>query len=217
MAELMGMGLVITFGHPRARKDDAERACVRRSRYRRRSPTCCPVPQVALALRIGAATGPVVVQRTDHASEPALVGNAPELAAILRAGFPRQARVTIADRTRRLLGGLFDCIELEMGQHDLRPAGRGASLARRRPKAGSMRSARYHLSPMMGREHEPALLLERWAEAQAGEGRAVMLSGESGIGKSRLVEALRAQLADTVHIDFAINAPPPIGTGHSTP
>ena len=134
------------------------------------------------------------------AGEEAVVGETPNLAARLQ-GLAEPGAVVIAEATRRLLGGLFAFQDL--GATSLkgfaepvrayRVLGEGAAEGR----FEALRAA--GLTPLVGREQELALLLDRWARAAAGEGQAVLLSGEPGIGKSRLVQALRERVVAERH------------------
>jgi hypothetical protein len=152
-----------------------------------------------LSARIGIATGLVMVGDLvgeGAAQEQRVVGETPNLAARLQA-LAEPGAVVIAPGTRHLLGGLFELADL--GAHDLKGFGEpvrawqvvGAGVAESRFEALHGR----HLMPLVGREEELHLLLARWRRAAEGEGQVVLLSGEPGIGKSRIVQALREQLA----------------------
>ena len=130
------------------------------------------------------------------AQEQAVVGETPNLAARLQA-LAEPGAVVVAEATRRLLGGLFELADLGPAEvkgfaapvRAFRVIGEGAG-------GGPVRGAARHrrATPLVGREQELALLLDRWRLARAGEGQVVLLSGEPGIGKSRLVLALRERL-----------------------
>jgi hypothetical protein len=158
---------------------------------------------VSLQSRIGIATGLVVVGdliASDEAQERSIVGETPNLAARLQ-GIAEPNMVVIADRTRGLLGDLFELQDL--GARELKgiaaPARAWAVL-----RVGSLASrfdalhAR-DLTPLVGREEECELLLRRWSRAKTGEGQVVLISGEAGIGKSRLTAALLERLASEPH------------------
>src|SRR5690242_1732121 len=195
----MGDGVLAYFGWPRAHEDDTERAvrgglAVAEAVARLATPAGEP-----LVARVGIATGLVVVGDLvgeGAAREEAVVGETPNLAARLQeAAVP--GTVVVAEGTRRLLGEVFDLRPL--GPTPLKGFARlvsGLQVLGERP-AGSRFEARRggRLPPMVGRDQELALVLERWRQAAAGEGQAVLLVGEAGIGKSRLVRAVLDVLA----------------------
>ena len=159
--------------------------------------------------RVGIATGLVVVGEligAGAAQEQAVVGETPNLAARLQA-LAESIRVVISPATRRLLGGLFELSDLgPVGAQGLRrapPAGQVQARAARKPLRGAPGE---RLTPLVGREHELGILLERWERAKAGDGQVVLLSGEPGIGKSRMIRALRERLEPTPHTRRATTA-----------
>lgn len=194
VAKYLGDGLLAYFGYPRAEEDDAERAvraalAAVEATGRLRSADGEP-----LAARAGIATGVVVVGDAvgEGASlERGMVGETPNLAARLQA-LAAPGTVVIAPSTRRMLGRLFEYREL--GPQNLKGFSRPVSAYQViRPVTGESRfEARqeHGMAPLIGRAEELALLERSWREAVAGEGRAVILRGEPGIGKSRLVRAL---------------------------
>src|SRR5262249_14102447 len=151
-----------------------------------------------LQTRIGIATGLVVVGDLigdGAAQEHGVVGKTPNLAARLQ-GMAEPNTLLIGETTRQLVGDLFECRDL--GAVELRgvaepvPAWQGL-----RPRALESRFEALHaagLSPLVGREDELDLLLRRWRRAAAGEGQLVLLSGEPGIGKSRMTAALQERI-----------------------
>jgi class 3 adenylate cyclase/predicted ATPase len=197
VARYMGDGVLVYFGYPQAHEDDAERA------------TRCGlalvdrVPQLnqaeELHARVGIATGLVVVG--GEVVEHDVAGDTPNLAARLQA-LAEPDTVVVAASTRRLTGDLFEYRDLgKIGLkgiakpvpawHVLRPS---AVASRFEALRGSA------LAPLIGREEEIKLLLRRWARAQTGEGQVVLISGEPGIGKSRITAELEKRLHAEPHI-----------------
>jgi class 3 adenylate cyclase/predicted ATPase len=201
VAKYMGDGVLVYFGYPQAHEDDAERA-VRAGLELIAAVTALKSP-VSLQTRIGIATGMVVVGDligSGEAQERGIVGETPNLAARLQ-GIAEPNMVVIADGTRRLLGNLFELQEL--GAKDLKGiAGPVRAWAALRPGSVEGRFEALHatgLTALVGREEESELLLRRWSRAKTGEGQVVLLSGEAGIGKSRLTAALLERLAGEPH------------------
>ena len=143
------------------------------------------------------------------AREEAVVGETPNLAARLQAG-AEPGQVVVAVDTRALLGGTFELDDLGRAASP-RPARSGSSLrVLREGRARSRFEARHGSTPlpMVGRDQELALLLERWRQAEAGEGQGVLLVGEAGIGKSRIAQALLDALADRPHLRLRYQCSP---------
>jgi class 3 adenylate cyclase len=201
IAKYMGDGVLVYFGYPQAHEDDAERA-VRAglevidavARLKSRAP---------LHTRVGIATGLVVVGDligSGSAQEQAVVGETPNLAARLQ-GIAEPNTVVIAESTRKLLGNLFELQDL--GVQDLKGiGGRVRAWAALRAASVESRFEAMHatgLTELVGREEELELLLRRWSKAKTGEGQVVLLSGEAGIGKSRLTAWLMERLASEPH------------------
>ena len=186
----MGDGVLAYFGWPQAHEDDAERAvraglAIVEATGGLKTPAGAP-----LAARIGIATGLVMVGELigeGAAKEQTVVGETPNLAARLQA-LAAPGSVVISQATRRLVGGLFELADLG----SLRLKGFARPLAAWQVDGLGGAESRFEamhatgLTPLVGREHELGLLLERWALAKDGEGQVVLLSGEPGIGKSRL-------------------------------
>jgi class 3 adenylate cyclase/predicted ATPase len=202
IAQYLGDGLLVYFGYPLAHEDDAQRAVraglgivealgqlnTRLARER----------GVHLAVRLGIHTGLVVVGEVGGGTrqEQLALGETPNLAARLQ-GLAASNTVVISAATWQLLGGFFACQSL--GTRPIKGLAQPIavyqvlyeSVARSRlDVAGST-----GLTPLVGREQEVALLLERWEQVKDGVGQVVLLSGEAGIGKSRLLQVLRAQIA----------------------
>ena len=211
----MGDGVLGLFRLARGRTRTTPSApCAPGSRSWRRSAGLPPPAARPLAARVGIATGLVVVGELigeGAAREEAVVGETPNLAARLQA-LAEPGTVVIAERTRRLVGGLFELADL--GRQALKGfaepvrAWRVGGSGHAEGRFEALRGAA--LTPLVGREQELALLLDRWARARDGEGQVVLLSGEPGIGKSRLVRALRERLADEPHtpLSYSVLAVP---------
>jgi class 3 adenylate cyclase/predicted ATPase len=202
VARYMGDGVLIYFGYPEAHEDDPDRA-VRAGLEVIAAVSALAAP-VLLQVRIGIATGVVIVGDligSDDHRECDVVGKTPNLAARLQA-IAAPNMVVIADGTRKLLGNLFELQDL--GTKDLKGIdGEGRAWAVLRPSSVASRFEALHagaLTPLVGREEELELLLRRWSRAKNGEGQVVLLSGEAGIGKSRLTFALLQQLAREPHM-----------------
>ena len=157
----------------------------------------------ALQTRVGIATGLVVVGDligSGASQEQAIVGETPNLAARLQ-GIAEPNSVVIAESTRKLLGNLFELEDL--GSKDLKGiAGPVRAWAALRPASVESRFEALHtsgLTELVGREEELEILLRRWSKAKSGEGQVVLLSGEPGIGKSRLTAALMERVAAEPH------------------
>ena len=199
VAKFMGDGVLAYFGWPHGHEDDAERS-VRAALAIVDTVARLATPAgKALAARIGIATGLVIVGDLigeGVAREAAVVGETPNLAARLQA-LAEPGSVIIATGTRTLIGGLFDLADL--GTHSFKGYSEPVRAWRvvREGSAESRFEAMHGgtLTPLIGREHEIGLLLERFERARDGDGQVVLLSGEPGIGKSRTVGTLRERLA----------------------
>ena len=200
IAKFMGDGVLTYFGWPQAHEDEAERA-VRAGLAVARAISRLRIPSgQSLAVRVGIATGLVVVGDLvgeGAAQEGAVVGDAPNLASRLQAiAEPRS--IVIAPATRQQIGDLFELADL--GSHQAKGFDDPIRVWRvLRESATESRFEALHgqrLTPLVGREHEIGMLLERFERAKYGEGQVVLLSGEPGIGKSRIVHALRERLQD---------------------
>ena len=203
VAKYMGDGVLAYFGYPQAHEHDAERAVRAGLALGQAVPMLRTPAGSPLHVRIGIATGVVVVGDligAGAAQEQAVVGETPNLAARLQAIAESDA-VVIAESTRRLLGNIFELRNL--GTLNLKgiagPA--RAWTALRRSSVASRFDALHTsgLTPLVGREEESELLLRRWSRAREGEGQVVLLSGEAGIGKSRLTAAVLEHLAAEPH------------------
>ena len=198
VAQYMGDGALVYFGYPQAHEDDAERAV--RAGLELVAAVSSLKTRAPLQSRVGIATGLVVVGDligSGEAQKRDIVGETPNLAARLQA-IAAPNMVVIADGTRRLLGDLFELKDL--GAKDLKGiAGPVQAWAALRTSSAEGRFEAMHasgLTALVGREEELELLLRRWSRAKTGEGQVVLLSGEAGIGKSRLTAALLERLTE---------------------
>ncbi len=203
VAKYMGDGVLAYFGWPQAHEDEAERAVRAGLALTEAVGKLAMPPCESLAARVGIATGLVMVGELvgeGGAREEAVVGETPNLAARLQA-LAGPGAVVISQATRRLVGGLFELADL--GPQRLK--GFAEPLAAFRVVGEGRAEGRFEalhgerLTPLVGREHELGILLERWHWAKDGEGQIVLLSGEPGIGKSRLTRSLIERLADEPH------------------
>jgi len=200
VAKYMGDGVLIYFGYPEAHEDDAERA------VRAGLAVIDAVSQLAapepLNVRLGIASGLVVVGDligAGAAQERGVVGETPNLAARLQAS-ARPGTLVIADSTRRQIGALFEIEDLGLQplagfvrpQRAWRVVGESNVVSR-------FEALRSDAAPLVGRDEELDLLQRRWQQAKAGEGRVVAISGEPGIGKSRLTAALSQAIRGEPH------------------
>ena len=203
VSRYMGDGVLVYFGYPQAHEDDAERA-VRAGLDVVDAVGRLDVKSVELQTRVGIATGLVVVGDLigeGSALEQSVVGETPNLAARLQA-LAEPDMVVIAAGTRRLVGELFEYRDL--GIVDVKGiAGPVQAWQALRPSLVESRFEALRgsaLSPLVGRDEEIDLLLRRWARAKAGNGQIVLVSGEPGLGKSRIAAALVDRLRAESHI-----------------
>ena len=201
VVQYLGDGVMARFGYPVAHEDDAERA-VRCGLELIQAVASLRTPDgVALEIRVGLATGLVVVGDEIGAGatqERAVVGETPNLAARLQ-GVAAPGTLVVSESTRRLAGAVFDYEDL--GARELKGIPgqvrvwrvTGESAARGRFDARSLGG----LTPLVGRGEEIALLRQRWEHAREGDGQVVLLSAPAGIGKSRVLQAFRESLAET--------------------
>src|SRR3989337_1848917 len=219
IAQYLGDGLLVYFGYPLAHEDDAQRA-VRGGleivgamsfddSTRPATRTIHELPlqnkqiQQPLQIRIGIHTGLVVVGEMgagDMREPMAIVGETPNIAARLQ-GLADPNTVVISSATYRLIQGYFACQAL--GYHTLKGFSQPMEVYRVLHESGVQ--SRFEvavtkgLTPLVGREQEVELLLERWERVKEGEGQVVFLIGEAGIGKSRLVQVLKEHVAGESH------------------
>jgi class 3 adenylate cyclase/pimeloyl-ACP methyl ester carboxylesterase len=200
VAKYLGDGVLAYFGYPHPHEDDAERAVRAGLELTQAVAALRPHGDIALQVRVGIATGLVVVGDLigeGAGREEAVVGETPNLAARLQT-IADPGCVVIASGTRQLIGRLFDLADLGTYRlkgisdpvHAWQVLGSGTAEGRFEALHG------HGLTPLVGRDHEVGLLWDRWEQAKDGEGQVVLLSGEPGIGKSRLLLALRERLGD---------------------
>jgi class 3 adenylate cyclase len=201
VAKYMGDGALVYFGYPEAHEDDAERAV--QAGLDLIAAVTALKSSVSLQTRVGIATGLVVVGDligSGEAQERGIVGETPNLAARLQ-GIAEPNTLVIADGTRKLLGNLFELQDL--GLRDLKgiaaPARAWAGLRAHSVESHFEAMHATSLTALVGRDEESELLLRRWQRAKTGEGQVVLLSGEAGIGKSRLTAALLERLRGEPH------------------
>jgi Adenylate and Guanylate cyclase catalytic domain/AAA ATPase domain len=207
IAQLLGDGLLVYFGYPQAHEDDAQRAvrtalgilavlgALNQGLHQAKG--------IQLALRLGIHTGLVVVGAMGGAGrqEQLALGDTPNIAARIQ-GLAAPNTVVISDATSRLVQGYFDCEAL--GAQTLRGVAEPIDVYRVRSESGAQGrldiAQPRGLTPLVGRDQEVGLLLERWEQVKAGHGHVVLLTGEAGIGKSRLVQMLKDHVAQEPHV-----------------
>jgi AAA ATPase domain/Adenylate and Guanylate cyclase catalytic domain len=201
IARYVGDGVLIYFGWPKAHETDAERA-VRAALAVIHAIGQAPIHGERLSIRIGIATGVVVVGAPigdGDARQQTAIGDTPNLAARLQ-GLAAPNTLVIANSTRSQVGALFELEDL--GARPL--AGfterqRAWSVIGESDTESRFEALRSGVIPLMGRDEELDLLLRRWQQAKAGEGRVMLISGEPGIGKSRLTAALTDAIQSEPH------------------
>ena len=198
VAKFMGDGVLVYFGYPQASEDAARRAVQASLRIISAVEALPSIKGHALATRIGIATGPVVVGDVigeDIAREVNVVGETPNLAARLQAVAAPNSAV-IGDVTARIVAGIFSLRDL--GQLTLKgmtqPMRAFAVVREHTAKEREAAAEATGEALLVGRDVELTLLLERWAQSKIGQGQMVLVSGEGGIGKSQLVDALRTRV-----------------------
>jgi class 3 adenylate cyclase/tetratricopeptide (TPR) repeat protein len=190
IAQYLGDGVLAYFGYPQAHENDAECAIRASLDIVGKLPVLANSP-FQLKVRIGIATGLVVVGQVREATtkgEPLAIGETPNLAARLQAAAPANG-ILIAESTRRLVGHLFNLADPVL----LQVKGVNAPVSAYEVRGVSTIESRFEAlrteaTPFIGREEELALITRRWTQARGGDGRAVLFSGEAGIGKSRILD-----------------------------
>jgi class 3 adenylate cyclase len=210
IAQLLGDGLLVYFGYPQAHEDDAQRAVrtglgilAAMDDLHTRLPTANGITQ---AVRLGIHTGLVVIGAMGDQGryEHLALGETPNIAARIQ-GLAVPNTIAMSEATYRLVQGYFACQDL--GAQALR--GVTASMRVYQVLGESGATSRLEvaqprgLTPLVGREQEMGFLLERWEQVKSGQGQVVLLSGDAGIGKSRLVQMLKEHVANQPHTCWA--------------
>jgi class 3 adenylate cyclase len=202
VAKYMGDGVLAYFGYPKAHEHDAEHAVRAGLNLVEAVPKLATHAGSPLQVRVGIATGLVVVGDligAGAAQEQAVVGETPNLAARLQAlGEP--GAVVISVTTRKLIGGLFEYRNLGTvpikGFAENVPVWQVLGMGSVEGRFEALRTA---TTPLVGRAEEIELLLRRWEQAKAGDGQVVLISGEPGIGKSRIAETIVERISPEPH------------------
>jgi predicted ATPase/class 3 adenylate cyclase len=215
IAQLLGDALLVYFGWPQAHEDDAQRA-VRTGLGMLDAMGALNAhleadKGIRLSIRVGIHTGLVVVGKMGgggHQEQLAL-GETPNVASRLQ-GLAEPDTVAISEATFRLVEGYFTCQGL--GEQRLKGVGQAMPVYRVLGESGAQSrldiATTRGLTPLVGRESEVTLLLERWEQVQDGQGQVVLLSGEAGIGKSRLVQVLKDHVAEEPHTRLECRSSP---------
>jgi len=206
IAQYLGDGLLVYFGYPQAHEDDAQRAgYAGLGIIDAMDPLNARLAQergIRLAVRVGIHTGPVVVGTMGEGGrqEQLALGETPNLAARLQ-GLAAPNTVVVSAATLGLIEGFF--ISQALGSHPLKgmdvPLQVHQLLAASEAQTRLDASAPRGLTPLVGRSQEVELLLERWTQSTEGYGQVILLSGEAGIGKSRLVQVIKEHVATEPH------------------
>jgi TolB-like protein/predicted ATPase/class 3 adenylate cyclase len=198
----LGNNALVLFGYPEAHEHDAERAVRAGLELCAAVRALNPDADVPMRCRVGIATGLVIIGGRIHdLRDDEIVGEIPDLAAQLQMS-TQPDTVTIDPATRRLVGNLFDCRELGA----IETPGSTEPMRRWQVLVESAGASRFEalrgsaLSPLVGRDEEIDLLLRRWARTTAGDGQVVLISGEPGIGKSRIAAELAERLGAEPHL-----------------
>jgi class 3 adenylate cyclase/predicted ATPase len=196
VAKKLGDGLMSLFGYPVAQENDSERA-VRAALAIQRALAELNRKNVGsgkpvLNARVGLETGPVVVDASGE-----IFGDAPNVAARVQA-LAEPGDVVVTARVQRQVAGLF--VAEGRGSHELKGVPEPVALFRIvRASGGGRRSGARNLTPLVGRDDETAMLMRRWERARQGNGQLVLIVGEPGLGKSRLIEEFHALLGEVPH------------------
>ena len=206
IAQLLGDGLLVYFGYPQAHEDDARRAVHTGLEIIEAlgalNTRLGPAKGITLAVRLGIHTGLVVVgdMGGGDRQEQLALGEVPNIAARIQ-GLAEPNTIMISPDTSRLIQGYFECQDL--GEQTLRGLAKPIAVYRVLSESGATSrldvAQTRGLTPLVGREQEVGLLLERWNQVKDGQGQVVLLTGDAGIGKSRLVHMLKEHVANQPH------------------
>jgi predicted ATPase len=211
IAQYLGDGVLVYFSYPHAHEDDVQRAVQAGLGIVEAIHHAPLLTAQGVQVRLGIHTGQVVVGEIGSSAkrEMLALGETPNLAARLQ-GLAEPDTVVISTATYRLIDGLFGCRDL--GAHTLKGVSTpiqvyrvvGESGVRSRLEAAATKG----LTPLVGREEEVGLLSRRWEQTKAGVGQVVLLNGEAGIGKSRLVQILKERIAEETHAQVEYRCSP---------
>jgi class 3 adenylate cyclase/predicted ATPase len=215
IAQLLGDGLLVYFGYPHAHEDDAHRA-VRTGlgildAMGDLNAHLQEAQGIQLAIRVGIHTGLVVVGEMGGAQrhEQLALGGVPNVCSRIQ-GLAEPNTVAMSATTYQLVQGYFECQEL--GEHTLRGVAEPVAVYRVLQESGARGrldvAVTRGLTPLVGRESEVTLLLERWEQARVGHGHVVLLTGDGGLGKSRLVQTLKDHIANEPHVRWECRSVP---------
>ncbi len=206
-AQLLGDGLLVYFGYPQAHEDDAQRA-VRAglgmlAAMGELNTRLQQAKGIQLTIRVGMHTGLVVIGEMGGVGrqEQLALGETPNLASRIQ-GLAAPHTMVISAATYGLIQGFFEC--QEVGERALRGVSQPIMVYQVLQESGAQSrldvASTRGLTPLVGRESEVTLLLERWEHVKAGQGHVVLLTGDAGIGKSRLVQMLKDHVAQEPHV-----------------
>jgi class 3 adenylate cyclase len=221
VAQLLGDGLLVYFGYPQAHEDDAHRA-VRTGlglldAIGDLHQGLLQAKGLQLAIRLGIHTGLVVVGDMGGGGrhEPLALGEVPNLAARLQ-GLAAPHTLVVSSATYRLIQGYFTCQDL--GERTLRGVAEPITVYQILRESGATSrldvAQPRGLTPLVGRESEVTLMLERWEQAQSGQGQVVLRTGDAGIGKSRLVQMLQEHIVQEPHTRWNVGVRSTLRTRH---
>lgn len=216
IARYFGDGILVYFGYPMAHEDDPQRAVHTGLEIVEAmvglNTTLEKEEGIQLNVRIGIHTGLVVagdIDKDERLEAMAVIGETPNIAARLE-GLAEPDTVVISPATHRLVEGVF--IFQDMGEHTLKGISQPMKIYRvlgKRDEANRLQTVtQAKRSPLMGRGREAAMLMTRWEQVQVGTGQVVLLSGEAGIGKSRLVQMVNDRLTDQPHASQELSCSP---------